>query len=150
MVVRAEEKGKKKIMDNQIELEKAILGEDFIETSELLEKIYNSGSGKKYVEFLINFMSDNPDVDYGMPGPVVHFIEKYPIDYYVVFLLKSIEKRPNDTLLWMLNRITNVADKKTKNKYIEIFRNVIARKDIDGITREAAIDFYEFQKENDY
>ena len=136
-------------MNNQKKLVEAIFEEDFFETSEILDEMYNNGIGKEYVEFLINFMSDNPDIDYGMPGPIVHFIEKYPIEYYLGFLLKAIEKKPNDTLLWMLNRITNVADKINKEKYIDVFKKTTERKDIDAITKDTALQFYKFQKEND-
>ena len=136
-------------MNDQKKLEEAILKEDFFETSEILDEIYNNGIGEEYVEFLINFMSDNPDIDYGMPGPIVHFIEKHPIEYYLGFLLKAIEKKPNGTLLWMLNRITNVADKISKEKYTDVFKKTAERKDIDAITKDTALEFYQFQKEND-
>ena len=134
-------------MDNQKKLVEAILKEDFFETSEILDELYNNETGEEYVEFLINFMSDNPDIDYGMPGPIVHFIERYPIEYYLGFLLKAIETKPNVTLLWMLNRITNVADKINKEKYIDVFEKTAERKDIDAVTKDTALEFYKFQKE---
>lgn len=61
-----------KIMSNQKKLTEAIIKEDFFETSEILEEMYNNAVGEEYVEVLINFMSDNPDIDYGMTGPIVH------------------------------------------------------------------------------
>ena len=134
-------------MNNQKKLTEAILKEDFFETSEILDELYNNETGEEYVEFLINFMSDNPNIDYGMPGPIVHFIEKYPIEYYLGFLLKAIETKPNATLLWMLNRITNVADKINKEKYVDVFRKTTERKDIDAVTKDTALQFYKFQME---
>lgn len=134
-------------MNYQEKLVEAICEEDFFETNEILEEICKNEMGEEYVEFLINFMSDNPDIDYGVPGPVVHFIEKYPIDFYLGFLLKAIERKPNDTLLWMLNRIANVSDKKDKKKYMDVFQKTAKRKDIDAVTKDAALDFYKFQKE---
>lgn len=136
-------------MNNQNKLVEVILAEDFFETSEILDEMYNNEIGEEYVEFLINFMSDNPNIDYGMPGPIVHFVEKYPIEYYLGFLLEAIEKKPNSTLLWMLNRITNVADKISKENYIDVFKRTMERKDIDAITKDTALRFYEFQKEID-
>lgn len=136
-------------MNNQKKLVETIFEEDFYKTSEILDEIYNNEIGEEYVEFLINFISDNPNIDYGMPGPIVHFIEKYPIEYYLGFLLKAIEKKPNDILLWMLNRITNVADKINKEKYIDVFKKTMERKDIDAITKDTALRFYKFQKEKD-
>ena len=142
------EKRKGKILMNyQEKLVEAICEEDFFETNEILEEICKNEMGEEYVEFLINFMSDNPDIDYGVPGPVVHFIEKYPVDFYLGFLLKAIERKPNDTLLWMLNRIANVSDKKDKKKYMDVFQKTAKRKDIDAITKDTALRFYKFQKE---
>lgn len=129
---------KKKLVD-------AILNEDFDETYNILEAVYNEGK-ENYVENLINFMMDNSDVDYGMPGPVVHYIEKYPTDFYVLYLLKAIEQKPNDTLLWMLNRIVNETYDENKEKYINIFKETIERKDIDDMTRKVATGFYNYQK----
>lgn len=134
-------------MNNQKKLVEAILKEDFFETSEILDEMYNNETGEEYVEFLINFMSDNPNIDYGMPGPIVHFIEKYPIEYYLGFLLKAIETKPNATLLWMLNRITNVADKINKEKYVDVFKKTTERKDVDAVTKDTALQFYKFQME---
>lgn len=134
-------------MNNQKKLVEAILEENFLETSEILDEMYNNETGEECVEFLINFMSDNPNIDYGMPGPIVHFIEKYPIEYYLEFLLKAIAKKPNDTLLWMLNRITNVADNINREKYIDVFKKTAERKDIDAVTKDTALQFYKFQTE---
>lgn len=134
-------------MNYQEKLVEAICEEDFLETNEILEEICKNEMGEEYVEFLINFMSDNPDIDYGVPGPVVHFIEKYPVDFYLGFLLKAIERKPNDTLLWVLNRIANVSDKKDKKKYMDVFQKTAKRKDIDAITKDTALRFYKFQKE---
>ena len=133
-------------MDLSKELVDAILNEDFDKTYSILEENYKNCKNEDYVESLINFIMSHPDIDYGMPGPVVHYIEKYPTDYYVVKLLKAIEQKPNDTLLWMLNRIVNDTYDENKEKYISIFKNTIERKDIDDITKEVAERFYNYQK----
>ena len=133
-------------MDLSKELVDAILNEDFDRTYSILEENYKNCKNEDYVESLINFIMSHPDIDYGMPGPVVHYIEKYPTDYYVVKLLKAIEQKPNDTLLWMLNRIVNDTYDENKEKYISIFKNTIERKDIDDITKEVAEKFYNYQK----
>ena len=132
-------------MEKQKELVKAIINEDYNETYNILCEINENDDGVKYVEYLINFMMENPDIDYGMPGPIVHFIEKYPIDYYVGYLIEAIEKKPNDTLLWMLNRITNITVGSDRDRYIEILKHTSERNDIDDITREGALQFYRFQ-----
>ena len=123
----------------------AIVNEDFDETHKILTDIYNDDNGKMCVEFLITFIMENSDVDYGMPGPVVHFIEKYPIDFYVEFLLKAIKTRPNETLLWMLNRIINSPFVTGKKDYLEILKSTSERNDIAEVTKEVAKRFYDYQ-----
>jgi hypothetical protein len=135
-------------MSYQEQLKMAIINEDFYETNEILEGIYNSDEGEGYIQFLIDFMRDNPMIDYGMPGPIVHFIEKYPQEKYKLFLLSALNEKPNCHLLWMLNRIANVADDSDKKKYTEIFRNISERNDVDEIIKNDAKGFYEFQLEN--
>lgn len=127
------------------ELIEAILNEDFNETYNILQDINNAGNGNNYVEFLITFIMENPDVDYGMPGPIVHFIEKNSIDFYIGFLLKAIEQKPNDTLLWMLNRIINISVGSEKEKYIELLKITMEREGVDEITKDAAKRFYAYQ-----
>lgn len=135
-------------MSYKEQLKRAIVKEDFYETNDILEEIYNCNEGEEYIQYLINFMRDNPMIDYGMPGPVVHFIEKYPQDKYKIFLLSALNEKPNCHLLWMLNRITNIANESDRKKYIEVFRIISERKDIDEVIRNDAKGFYEFQLGN--
>lgn len=135
-------------MSYKEQLKRAIVKEDFYETNDILEEIYNCNEGEEYIQYLINFMRDNPMIDYGMPGPVVHFIEKYPQDKYKIFLLSALNEKPNCHLLWMLNRITNIANESDRKKYIEVFRIILERKDIDEVIRNDAKGFYEFQLGN--
>lgn len=132
-------------MDKKNELIEAILNEDFNETYNILQDINNAGNGNIYVEFLITFIMENPDIDYGMPGPIVHFIEKHPIDFYIGFLLKAIEQKPNDTLLWMLNRIINISVGSEKEQYIELLKITMEREDVDEIIKDVAKRFYAYQ-----
>lgn len=67
-------------MNYKEELENAILRENFYETNDILEKIINEHKGREYLGYLIKLIADNPNVDFGMPGPVVP-------------LLKNIQRR---------------------------------------------------------
>lgn len=133
-------------MNYKEELEKAILRENFYETNDILEKIINEHKGREYLEYLINLIADNPNIDFGMPGPVVHFIEKYPEEEYVSYLIMALKDKPNSLLLWMLNRIVNEPNCTKKEEYILIFDAISKRKDIDMIIRNDAKDYFEFQQ----
>ena len=64
------------------ELTAAIISEDFYLTDEIISKIKTEDDSIEYVTMILTFMENNPDIDYGMPGPIVHYVEKYCQDRY--------------------------------------------------------------------
>lgn len=64
-------------MSNKIleELTENIKEENFESVYEILNKIREEDS-MSYIEWILHFMEENPKIDYGMPGPLVHFMEK--------------------------------------------------------------------------
>lgn len=134
-------------MDIFNELKTAILKEDFYETNKILEKVFNEGDSLRYVEFLIRIMEENPNIDFGMPGPVVHFIEQFPETEYVDMLLNSLKRKPTSHTLWMLNRIINDPTSKRKSEYIQILLKIAQRSDIDTFIKKQAEEYYKYQTE---
>ena len=59
------------------------------------------------VEPILRFMEENPSVDYGVPGPLVHFVERFHGRGYELKLIASIRRRPTQHTVWMLNRLIN-------------------------------------------
>ena len=59
------------------ELKEAMLEEDFYETNDVIGKIKREENGLEYISAILRIMEKNPNVDYGMPGPIVHFMETY-------------------------------------------------------------------------
>lgn len=130
------------------ELKNAILDEDFYLTNDILERIKAEENGESYINDLMEFMSENPALDYGMPGPIIHSIESYGIDKYIDTLLELENSKPNVYFNWMLNRIINVTEGELKEKYIKILQNVANRTDIDQYICDVAKGFVEYQLEN--
>ena len=130
------------------ELKQAILEEDFYLTNELLSKIEEQGDGFEYIKHLLNIMEKNPNIDYGMPGPVVHFMEKHYRNGYEELLKESIKKTPTCQTLWMLNRIINDPMLKNKSEYIEILVSIAQKQELPQIVRETAEEFYLFQMQH--
>lgn len=126
------------------ELKDAIMKEDFYETNAILEKILENDNALAYVEPLINVIESNPEIDYGMPGPVIHFIENFPTEDYVEILLNSLKRKPTSHTLWMLNRIINDSPA-NKEEYIEVLYETSRRSDVEADIKETAKFFYEFQ-----
>src|SRR5262245_31321139 len=56
---------------------------------------------------VLRFMENNPSLDYGSPGALVHFVERFSGPAYEIELLASLMRRPTDHTVWMLNRVIN-------------------------------------------
>jgi hypothetical protein len=108
---------------------------------EILKKIDPSGES---IDFLIRLFENNPSADFGTPGPMVHFIEKFGQKKYEEPLLDSIKRKPTSHTVWMLNRIINISKEPEKTDYLELFKSILLRQDIDNETRESVKDFLNF------
>jgi hypothetical protein len=81
---------------------------DLAERSEELVDLWTSESaGLEVVEPILRFMEAHPVWDYGMPGPLVHFVERFYGKGYEQRLIDSIDRKPTFHTVWMLNRIIN-------------------------------------------
>ena len=127
------------------ELKEAVKKEDFGQTFLILEKIKNEENPMDYFEDLFMFMENNPTIDYGMPGPIVHFMESYYKKGYEDELLKSVKRKPTQHTVWMLNRVLNDVNLIGREKYIGVMEESIKRTDVDLETKKEIKGFLEFQ-----
>lgn len=75
---------------------------------------------------IFSFLENNPTIDIGSPGPLVHLLENY-YPSYVPNLMHSLEKAPSLTAIFMLHRIMNSNIKKSDgNTYLGLL-NAISR-----------------------
>jgi hypothetical protein len=111
----------KELMDD---LQNNIGNSDFAAyCSSLAESLESLPSPKEAIAPLLVFMSNNPGLDYGMPGAFVHFIEKFPENEYADDLIASIRNHPTDLNTWMLLRIMNTWSSPRQNEYIETMKS---------------------------
>jgi len=106
---------------------------------ECIEKIEGSDLGFNAVEPLIRLMERHPLADFGVPGAIVHFVEKYYRNGYEDVLYQSVERSPSIHTVWMLNRICN--DKNSPDKFRKLLAETAERKDIDDVIARSAKDF---------
>ena len=66
-----------------------------------------------------------------MPGALVHFIETFPEETYVDFLLGSIQKQATEHNTWMLHRIMNTWKSTRQAEYIAFLKALIENPDVD-------------------
>ncbi|RKM58590.1 hypothetical protein D6856_12615 [Butyrivibrio sp. XB500-5] len=127
------------------DLKKAILDENFTETHEILTRIIEEDEPLNYFSDIFSLMENNPNLDYGMPGPVVHFMEKYYKKGYEKELLLSIKRKPIIHTIWMLNRILNDSNLENREIYMHEMENVLTREDVDPKLRKETERFIHFQ-----
>ncbi|WP_084225642.1 hypothetical protein [Paenibacillus pectinilyticus] len=104
------------------------LHEDIIGTAyDVTEELERREDGYDAIEPLLKLLEDNPDVDFGSPGPIVHFVEKYYKKGYEEKLIVSLYRRPTNHTLWMLNRIINGSENELKQQYLNVLKDIIER-----------------------
>ena len=59
---------------------------------------------------LLALIANHPEVDFGSPGELVHFVEKFYHQGYEDLLLESVLKSPTVHNIWMLHRCYNDND----------------------------------------
>lgn len=98
--------------------------------------------GIECVEPILRFMEQHPDLEYGIPGPLVHFVERFNSPEYEEKLIESVGRRPMDMNVWMLCRLLNGAEELAKRRAL---LQVLAQ-----ATIHPQVDQYTLQRIRDY
>jgi hypothetical protein len=124
----------------------ASAGDDFEwQSGQLTAKWEGDPKGFEAVEPILRFMENHPDVDYGTPGPLVHFVETFP--NYEEKLIESVERQPTPNTVGMLNRMINGKrdDAQEWQAAISVLERVLENHAADAMTRSRACDYLKFQ-----
>ena len=134
-------------MNNKIleVLTENIKKEDFEAIYEI-HNIIKEEDSMLYIEWILHFMEENPKIDYGMPGPLVHFMEKKYKKGYEKLLLESIKRKPTEHTVWMLNRILNDVNLEERNVYMDVLKAIVKDSKYDEELRSLAKEFLEYQE----
>lgn len=99
------------------QLEAIASAEDFASSSaELTERWCAADVGFESVEPILQFMEKHPTLDYGMPGPLVHFVEEFYTKGYEEKLIECVSRNPTMMTVWMLNRVLNGTEDPAKRR----------------------------------
>lgn len=113
-----------------------------------IEKLCKDIDNIKIVEPLFHVFENNPNFNFGNPGNLVRIIEKYYTNpSYEQELYKSVERKPTEYNLWMLNRLMNTFDEDRKRRGIELLERIISDHNISEKLKDSAKDFLEEQTE---
>lgn len=122
------------------EIENAVGTDDFeFIMEENIMKIEAEGVGIEAVTPLLQLMERHPLDDFGMPGAIVHFVERFYKNGYEELLIESVKRRPTMHTVWMLNRVMNGSE--NKNNYLEIMKEITERSDTEETIRNSASEF---------
>ncbi|MBF1461293.1 MAG: hypothetical protein HXN63_08205 [Prevotella pallens] len=87
---------------------------------------------------LFRILEKNSDFDFGMPGQIVHTLEKHYKKGLEEELFKSLNRKPTFYTLWMLNRIINgTSDAKEKECYMEMLKSILQMEIPDYLKKQA-------------
>ena len=90
------------------QLQRIASADDFaVRSAELTDAWSLAGLGDETIEPILRFMEQHPAIDFGMPGPLVHFLEQFYGKGYEEKLIESVQRKPTATTVWMLNRVIN-------------------------------------------
>ena len=87
---------------------------------------------------LFIILEKNSYFDFGMPGQIVHTLEKHYKKGLEEELFKSLNRKPTFYTLWMLNRIINgTSDTKEKESYMEMLKSILKMEIPDYLKKQA-------------
>ena len=87
---------------------------------------------------LLRILEKNSDFDFGMPGQIVHTLEKHYKKGLEEELFKSLNRKPTFYTLWMFNRIINgTSDAKEKECYMEMLKSILQMEIPDYLKKQA-------------
>ena len=114
--------------------------EDFetvmMDCMEEIEENYNQLDS---VQPLLRLMERHPLTDFGSPGPIVHFVERFYKKGYEEELLLSLKRIPTLHTVWMLNRLIIGTDQ--AEVYLELLKEISENTSYDKEIREEALHF---------
>ena len=84
-------------------------------------------------------MERHPLTDFGRPGPIVHFVERFYKKGYEEELLLSLKRMPTLHTVWMLNRLINGTDQ--AEVYLGLLKEISENASYNKEIREEALHF---------
>jgi len=122
-------------------MEAGMQGNEDFETvmMDCMEEIEENYNQLDSVQPLLRLMERHPLTDFGSPGPIVHFVERFYKKGYEEELLLSLKRMPTLHTVWMLNRLINGTDQ--AEVYLELLKEISENASYNKEIREEALHF---------
>jgi hypothetical protein len=123
-----------------VQMERLVIDDEVAcEFDDAVEEIEQLEIGLFSVEPLLRLMERHPLTDFGSPGAIVHYLEKFYQNGYEELLAESIKRRPALHTVWMLNRL--LQGSQDKERYRKLLREIIYRPEVEQAIRNSAQEF---------
>lgn len=99
-----------------------------------------------FIEPLFQLLEKYPSFNFGNPGRVIHYLEKFANEIYTPYLYSSVRRKPTGYNVWMVNRLLNSLEDSEKVEGIAVLEEAL-QKDIEEELKEMINEFIEEQKE---
>ena len=84
--------------------------QEFELADEIVDAMEASPQPFDLVAPILELIANHPEVDFGSPGELVHFVEKFYHQGYEDLLMEVVGKKPTLHNIWMLHRCCNDND----------------------------------------
>ena len=111
--------------------------EEYYIDDEVVDAINTYSNPYELVAPILEIIADNPSVDFGMPGELVHFVEQFYKNGYEELLIASVT--PHN--IWMLHRCYNDINNPQRDKFAEVIRELKNEESISVEIKDAIDEF---------
>lgn len=98
------------------------------ESNLLRNALVATNAGIEAVGAILEFMEAHPDIDYGLPGPLTHFVERFSGAGYEELLSHSVRNQPTPQTVIMLSRVLGAATTTVeRERCLTVLRDALRR-----------------------
>lgn len=98
--------------------------EEYCIDNEVMHALYQYSNPFDLVEPILEIIESNPNVDFGMPGDLVHFVEKFYKKGYEELLISSVKRHPTPHNIWMVHRCYNDIENPNHEKFVKLINGL--------------------------
>ena len=115
--------------------------EEYYIDDEVVDAINTYSNPYELVAPILEIIADNPSVDFGMPGELVHFVEQFYKNGYEELLIASVSEKPTTHNIWILHRCYNDINNPQRDKFAEVIRELKNEESISVEIKDAIDEF---------
>lgn len=123
-------------------LEDSVNSDEFLyDCQDVVEELISVEDGQDAIEPILSLFEKHEEADFGSPGPLVHYLEKFYKKGYESKLISSLRRKPTAHTLWMFNRILNSLEGDEKTNALNFLDELIESGQMSSEVLEEALNF---------